>query len=363
MAKLFIPFDRVGLMTCQKSISGTFQVLNALLNQGVELFWQRDGIRFLETPAWPEGHYYQCGFVLEDSISARDILDAGDVFVEQFADLPEPTWRLRPLNIAFYNGRGAEDEFSAPLVKVLQQANFSYNFVSDKDVREGKLKGFDMLLVPGSPDAGECYYAGLGDKGYNQIRSFIADHGHYMGICGGAYLPLSSYHDKNPYWLNIVNATDQEDLDYWRAGSGFVRCRINDDMHPIFSSVALGHSSSMDLVFWEGPAMQIMGENVRSLAHFETLLASGKDPLKPHWDLLDNHMAVDAIKDFYNCLTPELFTKMLHGKCAIAEADYHRHKLLLYSPHPEMGNLGTGPWAESRNFLLIYNGLFYLSAQ
>jgi hypothetical protein len=91
-------------------------------------------------------------------------------------------------------------------------------------------------------------------------------------------------------------------------------------------------------------------------------LASGKDPLKPHWNLLDNSMASMAVKDWYNCITPELFEKILSGKCAIAEAKYGKNKLLLYSPHPEMGNFGSGPWAESLSFLLVYNGLNYLTS-
>lgn len=240
---------------------------------------------------------------------------------------------------------------------------YDCRLVTDADVRAGKLQEFDVLMVPGSPDAGECYYAGLGDKGYDAIRSFVADHGHYLGICGGAYLPLTSYHSRNPYWLNLVEATDTEDLDYWRAGSGFVRCRLDDAEHPIFSAVGLGSSPTVNIVFWEGPAITPMGANVRPLAHFERLLASGKDPLKPHWDLLDNEMAREAVSGWYNCLSQELFDKLLLNKCAFAEASYGKNKLLLYSPHPEMGNLGSGPWAESLNFLLIYNGLNYLSAQ
>jgi len=116
------------------------------------------------------------------------------------------------------------------------------------------------------------------------------------------------------------------------------------------------------LVFLEGPAITITGQNVRPLAHFESLLASGKPSLRPEWDIRDNDFAKAAI-DYYNPLTQELFAKLLAGKCAFAEAEYHKHKLLLFSPHPEMGNFGSSSWAESLNFLLIFNGLFYLSSQ
>lgn len=42
-----------------------------------------------------------------------------------------------------------------------------------------------------------------------------------MGICGGAYLPLSSDSPENPCWLNIMDATEDEDLDYWHTWKWF----------------------------------------------------------------------------------------------------------------------------------------------
>jgi hypothetical protein len=142
-----------------------------------------------------------------------------------------------------------------------------------------------------------------------------------------------------------------------------VRCRVDNGAHPVFSSVALGSSPTLNLVYWEGPAITVTGGNVKPLAHFESLLASGKDPLKPHWDILDNAMAENAVRIWHNCLTPALFEKILANKCACAEAGYGKGRLLLCSPHPEMGNFGSGPWAESLNFLLIYNGLYYLAGR
>lgn len=363
MAKLFIPTDRIGLFSFQKSISSTFSTMNKLLNKGISVAWHLNGLRLPGTPLWSEGHYYQCGFSTDDNAEVRTVLEDNGIIYEAIDEVPYTSYNIKPVNIALYDGRGAGREFSNPLVEVLNMGGFTHSYISDKEIREGKLANFDVLLVPGSPDAGECYYAGLGDKGYDQIRSFVADRGQYMGICGGAYLPLTSYHKKNPYWLNIVDATENEGLDYWRTGSGFVRCRIDNDQHPSFSGIALGSSSTMNLVYWEGPAITITGSNVKPLAHFESLLASGKDPLKPHWDMQDNTMAADAVKNWYNSLTPELFDKLLLNKYAFVEGDYHGHKLLLYSPHPEMGNIGYGPRADSLNFLLVYNGLFYLGCQ
>lgn len=358
-----MPTDRIGLESYQKSISNNFKAINELLERDMPIMWHINGIQFESTPAWPEGHYYQSGFSIEDSTAARDVFAERGIIYEE-VEIPHSKGRLlKKIKTAVYSGRGAGDDFSAPLLEVLKWGGFDHSFVNDADIRGGKMRNFDVMIVPGSPDAGECYYAGLGDRGYDAIRSFIANNGHYLGVCGGAYLPLTSYNTENRYWLNIVEATDTEDLDYWRSGSGFVRCRIEDNKHPIFTSMALGVSSTINIVYWEGPSITIKGSNVKSLAHFESLLASGRDPLKPHWSMYDNKMSEDAVRGWYNPLTPDIFTNLLLGKTAFAEAEFCGHKLLLYSPHPEMGNIGYGPRKDSLNFLLIYNGLMYLASQ
>ena len=183
-----------------------------------------------------------------------------------------------------------------------------------------------------------------------------------MGICGGAYLPLSSSSPKNPYWLNIMEATEDEDLDFWHTGSAFVRCRIDEPDHPLFAGVAAGKTSSVNAVYWEGPCIHILGDNVRGLGHFESLLASGAVNT-PYWEMADNDMADQAVHSYYNPVTQPVFDTLMKGRASFAEGSYMGHKLLLISPHPEMGNIGYQTRKDSLNFLLVYNGLFYLSAK
>lgn len=363
MTKLFVPTDRIGLESIQKGISNTSSTLNELLKRGVRIKWHLNGLHFDKTTIWPEGHYYQCGFSMDCDEGTLGILKTNGIIWEALENVPESNLEITPSKIALYSGRGAGAEFSAPLIEVLEKGGFSFNQIDDQDIRSGKLSSFDILLVPGSPDAGECYYAGLGKLGYEKIREFLSEKGQYFGICGGAYLPLTSYDTKNPYWLDLVEATDTEGLDYWRTGSGFVRCRIEDNQNPVFSSVALGGSSSLNLVYWEGPSITIRGNGVRSLARFESLLASGSGATTPYWDFMDNKMAEDAIKSYYNPLTQETFNSLLLNKTAFAEARHYGNKLLLFSPHPEMGNIGYGPRADSLNFMLVFNGLNYLSCR
>lgn len=142
-----------------------------------------------------------------------------------------------------------------------------------------------------------------------------------------------------------------------------MRCRVEDNQNPVFSSVALGGSSSLNLVYWEGPSITIKGKRVKSLAKFESLLASGAGPIKPYWDLIDNSMAEEAVNKYYNPLTRDTFNSLMLNRTAFAEAEHCSNRILLYSPHPEMGNVGYASRKDSLNFMLIYNGLNYLSCR
>lgn len=362
MTSLFIPSDRIGLYSFQKSISQTGKAINEMIKNGRKVGWHTRELEFCSTDLWPEGHKYQCGYSVESSKEVIAVLDAFNIIYEKTDSLPKPDYYLNPGEIALYDGRGAGREFSDPLAEVLEKGGFQFSYLGDKEIRDGRLMDYDIFLVPGSPDAGECYYNGLGELGFDQIRKFIAEKGHYMGICGGAYLPLTSYSERNHCWLNIVEATETEDLDFWHTGSGFVRCRISEPDHPVFTGVAAGATSSLNLVYWEGPCITIRGNNVKSLATFEQLLATGSDQSKPYWKMFDNDMASEAVHEYYNPLTQECFDRLVESTTAFAEAHYHGNKILMYSPHPEMGNIGYGPRMDSLNFQLIFNGLFYLAA-
>ena len=57
-----------------------------------------------------------------------------------------------------------------------------------KDVRDGKLKGLDLLMIPGGGSDLQCQ--ALGDAGLAEIRRFVAEGGAYLGVCAGCYCAL-----------------------------------------------------------------------------------------------------------------------------------------------------------------------------
>ena len=201
-------------------------------------------------------------------------------------------------DLVLYVGRGAADFCVDPLKEVLDWSGFSYCEMDHEDLCRGLLPEDAVLLVPGGPDAGESYYAGLGDKGYAILRDHILGKGSYFGVCAGAYLPLTSFDRRNSFWLNLVDVTDAQDLDYWRTGTGFVRVSLREK-HPCFYGLQAGPRNTLDLIYWEGPAMEVFGKNAHSLGEYESFVASGHPEHVPSWDLGDNYPAREALRGWY----------------------------------------------------------------
>ncbi|MCL1975405.1 MAG: BPL-N domain-containing protein [Firmicutes bacterium] len=362
MSILFLPTDRVGLMNYQPDIPHYFKILNHMLKQNIEIEWHVNGLHFERSQLWPEGHYYQCGYSFTDTSPIRELLQSEGAIVDIVESVP-PGLPLRLQKIAFYVGLGTDIWcYNELRNNILAWADFELTDLDDQDIRNGKLREFDLLIVPGSPDAGECYYRGLGERGYDAIRSFIAEGGRYLGVCGGAYFPLSAIDKKtNPYWLNIVNATDDQDLDYWRTGAGLARLKIVDPYHPTMAGLAAGSVSTIDVLYWEGPIIKITGPNIHPILTFKDLCYCALPELLPVHDLKDNKKAHECLYQWSNRLTPQRWQSIVQGNSAYVEANYYKGRLILCSPHPEYGNHGNMPYKDSISFLMIYNALHYLS--
>jgi len=361
MSELFIPMDRLGVLGIQTEPMAVIKLINELIREGVPVH-RIQKQRRLTCAEFAESHIFEPGgFCLPAGENIEERLALHEVKFFRVLEVASCGAPIQPRKIALYGGRGSADYCRQPLMELLTAAGFDFETLDDTDIRAGLLPGFDIFLVPGGMDAGESYYCQLGDKGYGQIREFVAESGHYFGIGGGAYLALTPFSKKNHYWLGLVNATDSSGLDFWRTGSGFVRIRLSDADHPCFFGMTAGERSTADIVYWEGPAFQALDSSVKTLATYESFVASGTIADAPRWDLRDNEMARRAIADWDNSLTRDRFDTYLKGRAAVIEAGYHQHQVLLYSPHAEFGSTGLTERKLSQVFQMITNGLLYLS--
>jgi len=70
--------------------------------------------------------------------------------------------------------------------KALRANNLPFELIRSEDIKNGCLKNYKMLFVPGGWASNKIKT--LGDKGINEIKKFVNDGGNYLGFCGGAGL-------------------------------------------------------------------------------------------------------------------------------------------------------------------------------
>lgn len=351
---------RLGLETIQVDRSKVIKQINELLYKDQLIYQVKEKTRCM-TEKFPEGHLLFPGTLVVE----RETLLENCQTDETKEDI---TKSLSPLHlskkIAFLDGLNCGPFCSDPFYLFFQTFGLKVDRISDIDIRKGILHEYELLIVPGGPDAGESYYEGLGEKGYEEIRQFVNRGGKYLGSCAGSYFPLSAQPNTiaSDVWLNMIPATDIHGLDYWRTGTGFVRVQLEDVTHPIAFNVAMGSPSTIDMIYWEGPAFELLeGADIHVIAKYKDFIASGTS--LPSWSLENNEIAKDAMK-WANPLTLDRFDKHLKGYPAIIEASYGKGHLVMFSPHAEFGTCGTDhPMEENPNFILLMNSIYYLSGK
>lgn len=358
-----IPMTRLGLESYQGQLADLFKRLNALVGEGTQIYRVKETFSAV-TKRFPEGHLIFPGsFIVPADLKLEGV--QYDLIEEEisFTD-KDKVVSLTLRKIAFLDGKNCASFCSDPFYNFFESYGLNVDRLTDDQVREGMLDEYDILIVPGGPDAGESYYEGLGEKGFDEIRVFLNRGGSYLGSCAGSYFPLTSndHSFAREMWLNILPVTDPQGLDYWRTGTGFVRIEVENASHPVTYGVAIGRPSTFDMIYWEGPAFELLDqERVTVIARFKDFIASGRD--KPSWSLENNPIALDAMK-WSNPLTEKRFEKYLQGAPAIIEGSYGKGRMVLISPHAEFGTCGTEhEMKDDPIYLLLMNSIYYLSKE
>jgi glutamine amidotransferase-like uncharacterized protein len=358
MSYKVIPMTRLGLESYQDSLSSLFQEINLLLKKKKEIYRVTEKF-FCKTERFPEGHYFFPGSLIIDSETHLKECKT-DVLLEEFYSYVSPL-KLKS-KIAFLDGKNCAEFCSDPFYTFFKAYGIDVDTITDDQIRKGILSEYEILIVPGGPDAGESYYEGLGEKGFCEIRTFIENGGSYLGSCAGSYFPLSAPQGTAVHhmWLNMIPVTDKQGLDYWRTGTGFVRLEVENSSHPITWGLAMGKPSTIDMIYWEGPAFHLLeNKEVNVIARYKDFIASGAK--LPSWSLENNDVAAEAMK-WCNPLSEERFSEHLKGMPAIIETSYGNGNMVLLSPHAEFGTCGTEHKMEDNpNYMLLMNSLYHLS--
>jgi hypothetical protein len=203
-------------------------------------------------------------FLMEPTTSSGSLLEAArplGVNIEVGPTVPSnpPRVRVRAPRIGLYHGWGGNmDEGWTRWL--LEQFEFPYTSVFDRDVRGGNLRAkFDVILLPDAtydqmlnglpagsmPDA---YTGGMTARGVSNLAEFVHQGGTLVAMDRAAELPLTAF------TLPIRNVTaNQRDAEFYIPGS-ILRITV-DPTHP----VAYGMPPEAAAFFIHSPAFAVGG--------------------------------------------------------------------------------------------------------
>lgn len=142
--------------------------------------------------------------------------------------------------------------------KALIGGGLKFDLITSDDIRDGLLKGYSMLFVPGGWASNKLKR--LGDKGVEAIKNFVYGGGSYFGICGGAGLATLD----GIGLLNIRRKPTKE-----RVPSFSGRIYLNISEHPIFTTSPVHPSSSTPIFYaWWPSQFSPQDNDIDILARF-----------------------------------------------------------------------------------------------
>jgi hypothetical protein len=204
------------------------------------------------------------------------------------------------IRVAIYSGKGVTPG-DAEQVKSCFSVSKSFDVVliTAKEIGDGALDKFDVLIHPGGSGSGQA--KALGDDGRRRVREFVERGGGFVGICAGAYLASAEY----PWALKLLDARVIDD-EHWARGVGKVTLRL-----PAQGQAALGTDATSAEMHYEngpllGPAKQKNIPDFESLATFDTEIRKN-----------------DAPKG------------IMKGTTAIARGHFGNGRVVCFSTHPE----------------------------
>ena len=184
------------------------------------------------------------------------------------------------------------------------------------DIRSGKLKDCDVLLMPGGLTGDE--FRTLGEEGREAVRKYVAEGGSYIGICAGCGLAMNI-----GIGLRLVNCGNYLNTD---RGQACLLVKVNKD-----GSRMLGVKSGVYGIQYAGGPIPDFTKAVKEWDGQYTILATyeaslGKKYTRKTRVTKDGKKSV-VVKNFKHTL--------MYDYPAVVFATYGKGKVLISGPHPE----------------------------
>ena len=288
-------------------------IANRLLARRIRVYWVERAADPLEA-----GDYlFEC-----DDDTATSLSAAG-VTLHQWSDaLPEQSRELTCPRIALLAGEVSAYPYFGFYALALLRLGYSYLPVDGAAIAEGALASCDLLVLPGGfatwgLDAGE------GAPGADAaVRAFIDAGGACLGSCGGAFYLSAG----RPGWTGTAPVKPRYTHEYLQTGAAILNVELLQQ-HPL----ATGLPASVEIPYYHGPiydpgALEHLEEGTGSARQVEVAGTFGS-LISPSRLMIDNPVEADKFRD------------EMQDRAAILAANGPRGRAILFSPHPEMGDL------------------------
>lgn len=260
--------------------------------------------------------------------AASGQLDAGDYLIELSASQraaiatlglksapwsAEPPHEAQPLSAAvslLFAGTASRFPYYAYYALCLLRLGVAYTPCDGATLASGALDDANLLILPGGFSNWGIDNAESVHGADARVRDFLAQGGAAIGSCGGAYYLSMG----RPGWTGTAQAKPIYTHEYLQSGVGVVTLEMRK------GPLALGCPPTMEVPYYHGPIYDLVGPGIDVAATFRELTLPGR-------------LAID------NPLDRDKFEREMAGNAAILMATGNRGRAVLFSPHPEMGDL------------------------
>lgn len=226
------------------------------------------------------------------------------------APIPADAPALTAPATLLFAGTASKFPYYAYYSLTLLRLGIPYLPVDGKALAGDALDSANLVILPGGFSTWGIDKAEDAPGADRRMRDFLAEGGTAIGSCGGAFYLSAG----RPDWTGTARAKPLYTHEYLQSGVGVVAV----DLPP--GPLAAGCPPTMEIPYYHGPVYDRIDEGLVVAGRFHALTLPGG-------------LAID------NPLTHEKFQRDMAGKPAILLAAGNRGRAVLFSPHPEMGDL------------------------
>ena len=224
--------------------------------------------------------------------------------------VPTGAQALNAAAALLFAGTASRFPYFAYYALCLLRLGIAYKPCDGATLSSGALDHANLLVLPGGFSTWGLDNAEDVVGADARVRAFLAEGGTAIGSCGGAYYLSAG----RPDWTGTAQAKPLYTHEYLQSGVGVTTLEMRE------SPLALGCPPTMEVPYYHGPIYDLLGPDIEVAATFRELALSGG-------------LAID------NPLDRDTFQRDMAGKPAILLAAGNRGRAVLFSPHPEMGDL------------------------